>query len=284
MSQREIAGAAAGQGFVSRLLATGGSDVGTPVEDLDLGDYLRRAIAGGYPQAILHTPESLRTRWYTSYLEQVLTADLARIGGGDPARLRRYLDACASALAAVPATATLAEAAAVDVGTATRYDELLLSLGVLDVVPAWTANRLKRLTRRGKRFLTDTGLAAAILGVGVREVIADGHLLGRFLEAFVAAQLRPELEALDVPARLHHLRDRDGREVDLVLDLGRRGMVAIEVKATAAPTARDARHLRWLRGELGPAVLAAVVLHTGTYNGPLGGDDVRAAPIASLWA
>ena len=62
-----------------------------------------------------------------------------------------------------------------------------------------------------------------------------------------------------------------------------RGLIAIEVKAAGVPTNQDARHLRWLKGELGDQVAAAVVLHTGARGYPLP-DGVLALPIATLWS
>jgi len=57
----------------------------------------------------------------------------------------------------------------------------------------------------------------------------------------------------------------------------------IEVEAGAAPTASDARHLTWLRDELGDRFLAGVLLHTGRATFELG-DRLLATPISSLWA
>lgn len=112
----------------------------------------------------------------------------------------------------------------------------------------------------------------------------DGDLLGRVLDTFVASQLRAEL-ALAVPGRrLSHLRLPQGRhEVDLIIELGPRRVVAIEVKATASPGPDDAKHLRWLKREFGEVVVAAVVLHTGPS--PIALDDgILALPIATMWA
>lgn len=59
-------------------------------------------------------------------------------------------------------------------------------------------------------------------------------------------------------------------------------MVAIEIKATAAPTAADARHLAWLRDQLGSRFRAGAVLHTGPR--PFGlTERIFALPICSLW-
>lgn len=59
-------------------------------------------------------------------------------------------------------------------------------------------------------------------------------------------------------------------------------VVAIEVKAAAAPTVADAKHLAWLRDRLGDRFLAGVVFHTGPRLYRLG-ERIVAAPIAALW-
>ena len=60
-------------------------------------------------------------------------------------------------------------------------------------------------------------------------------------------------------------------------------MFAIEIKAGSAPTRDDARHLTWLRSELGDRFIGGAVLHTGPRAFRLG-DDIAAAPIAALWS
>ena len=98
------------------------------------------------------------------------------------------------------------------------------------------------------------------------------------------AQLRVEAAVSELYPRLHHLRDSQGRhEVDIVAELDGRRIVAVEVKATAAPGPEHARQLRWLREQLGDRFTAGVVLHTGPRTFDLG-ESIIAAPISSLWA
>ena len=241
------------------------------------------AVAGGLPQAVLSPDPAFRRRWYASYLEQVVTRDAEGVGAGrDPVRLRRYLDVLAETTAGLPTDTTLVEAGGINVRTAAAYDRLLQALGVLDVVPAWSTNRLKRLTQRGKRYLTDGGLVAAALRTDAPSLLRDGALMGPILDTYVTAQVRAEASASDAMPRLYHLRDRDGHEIDLLLDYGRRGQLAIEVRATSAPTRHDARHLIWLRERL-PTLRAGLVLHTGPRVYRLD-DTIAAVPIAALWA
>jgi predicted AAA+ superfamily ATPase len=160
---------------------------------------------------------------------------------------------------------------------------LLTNLFVLDLVPAWTSNRLSRLVRAPKRYLVDPSLAAAVLRLNTRAVMRDGDLLGRMLDTFVAAQLRPELEVARSRPIVHHLREKEGRgKIDLLVELETTDVVALEVKARAAPDQTDARHLTWLRDTLGDRFLAGAILHTGPRAFELS-ERVHALPICVLW-
>lgn len=108
-------------------------------------------------------------------------------------------------------------------------------------------------------------------------------MLGRLLDTFVLAQLRPLLSATAPDVRACHLRQQDGRrEVDVVLEVPDGRVVGLEIKATASPSAHDARHLGWLRDQLGDRFVAGAVLNTGRWSYPLA-DRITAAPIAALW-
>lgn len=149
-------------------------------------------------------------------------------------------------------------------------------------MPAWSSNRLSRLGKTPKRYLTDPALALAAAGLDVAAVLTLPDHLGRTLDTFVAAQVRPELAAL-VGARLSHLRTDGGRqEVDLLIELGGGRLVAFEVKAGTAPSLRDARHLLWLRDRLGEQFVRGVVLHTGSGVVELS-ERVWALPMSAWW-
>jgi predicted AAA+ superfamily ATPase len=202
----------------------------------------------------------------------------------DPDRIRRYFEAYALNSAGVVEDKTLHEAAGINRKTAIAYEQLLINLLIVDRVPSWTSNRLKRLVLSPKRYLVDPALLSGILRLDVNAVLRDGNLLGRLLDTFVASQLRAELAVAQSRPRLYHLRQEQGRhEVDLLAELAARQIVGIEVKASAAPDRDAAKHLSWLRDNLGDRFTAGVVLHTGNRSYPLG-ERIVAAPICTLWA
>jgi predicted AAA+ superfamily ATPase len=92
--------------------------------------------------------------------------------------------------------------------------------------------------------------------------------------------LRAQVALATQAAHLYHLRTED-HEVDILLERANRDLVAIEVKATASPNPRDARHLEWLCSELGAQVRAALLVHTGPKAFQLT-PRVVAAPLSAL--
>jgi len=201
----------------------------------------------------------------------------------DPHRLRLYFEALALNTAGLAQSKTLYDAVHIDHKTASAYERLLTNLLVLDSLPAWSTNRLSRMTRTGKRYLVDTSLVAAALDLDERAVLRDGDLLGRMIDTFVLAQIRPEVALTSLRSRLQHLRSRDARhEIDLIAELSDGDVVAIEIKSSAAPQRGDARHLEWLREQLGERFLAGAVLHTGPRPFQLA-ERIFALPICTLW-
>ncbi|MCL2782118.1 MAG: DUF4143 domain-containing protein [Actinomycetia bacterium] len=283
LGRREIEGRVGGRLFLDRVLRGSLAEFAAP-ESTTLTAYVDWALQGGFPEAALAVAPTHRRWWAAGYVERLITHDVRELTGArDADALRRYLTALAVNTAGVVQNKTLYEVADIAAATARAYDQLLRNLFVLDVVPAWRSNRLARLIDTPKRFLTDASLVAALLDLTVASVFADGDLLGRILETFVMAQLRPETVASDHRPRLYHLRDKDARhEIDIVVEYGADKVAGIEVKAAAAPGPSDFRHLRWLRDRLGDRFIRGVLLHTGPV--PVQVDErIIAAPISTIW-
>ncbi len=280
---REINGATDSPGLLTRARAGDLGAVRMPSQTPNLDAYVNLATVSGFPEAFGLSPRD-RVNWLDSYLDHVVARDSARGGPlRDPIRLARYLEVAALSTAGQPSDVTLAQAADLDKRTADSYDRLLMSLFLLDLVPAWATNRLSRLAKRSKRYFCDPALALTAARVDATAVLRDPDLLGRLLDTFVAAQLRPEIDLLQPRARLHHLRTEGGRqEVDLMVDLGRGEVIAIEIKAGSAPTSKDVRHLGWLREELGEQFVRGILFHTGPFPFEIG-ERIWALPIATLW-
>lgn len=269
--------------FITRVMAGQAADLPLPVNPPDLVGYIDHAVAGGYPPVLAVSAPS-RRMWLDSYIDQIVLRDVPELGEvRDPAALRRLLQALIENTGTLTADTDLAKAADMSVKTLRRQERMLTDLRIVMALPAWHTNRLTRLIKQRKRYAVDTGLVAALLETDARGVLAHGDLMGRVLETFVLEQLRPLIDTAERRVTAHHLRQQDGRrEVDVILEAANGNVVGIEIKASAGPSTTDARHLAWLRDQLGQRFTAGIVLHTGKSIYPLC-ERISAVPIAALW-
>ncbi|MBO0810279.1 MAG: ATP-binding protein, partial [Actinobacteria bacterium] len=263
LTQRELRGDAAAEPFLDRVARSGAGELRPPTTTLDLRDYLELALTGTFPEPALRLSARGQRRWLASYVNQLLTRDAPAVEPGrDPERLRRFFEALALNTAGVVENATLYQAAGINRRTALAYEQLLRNMFILDAVPAWFTNRLKRLVHTPKRYLVDPALLAAVVGLDIEAVLRDADLLGRLIDTFVVAQLRAELPVSQHQPRLYHLRQEGGRrEIDLIVELSGHRVIAIEIKASANPGRDATRHLAWLRDELADRFLHGLLLY-----------------------
>ncbi|MCO5314911.1 MAG: DUF4143 domain-containing protein [Solirubrobacterales bacterium] len=287
MTVRELEGRVEGDTFLDRIAR--GHPISLPAHIPDLRGYIDLALASGYPVPAMHLTGRSHETWLEDYVESLINRDLEQFGAEGPGRrrdlekVRKYFEASALNTAGVIDQSRIHQAASVSKQTGGSYEQLLSRLMVIDQVPGWRSNRLKRLTSQPKRYLIDPSLAGALLRLDAGAVLADGDMLGRILDTFVMAQLRPETAISRFRPRIYHLRTKGGRqEIDLLVELAGQKLIGIEVKASAAPDRSDARHLAWLRDQVGDRFIAGVVLHTGPRTYQLD-EKIMAAPIAGLW-
>ncbi len=284
LTVREAVGRANGPGFLERLSGADLAVFPAPEDPPDVRGYIDLALRGGFPEPVLRLGERARQAWLASYIDHLVGRDAEHLDGGrDRVLLRRYFEALCVNTAGIAHDKTIYDAAGITRTTAGAYERLLSDLFVFEALPAWSDNRLSRLAKGAKRYLTDPSLVAVALHLDERAVLRDGDVLGRVIETFVLAQIRPEAELSALRPRLYHVREKDGRhEIDVLAELGGGEVVAIEVKPTASPDAGDARHLAWLRDRIGARFLAGAVLHTGPRPFALS-ERILALPICSLW-
>jgi hypothetical protein len=240
-------------------------------------------IRGGYPEAVRRDSERSRRIWARDYLEAIVqrdVRDLARIQRLDI--LPRLLELAAGQTARLINVSKIAGPFGISRTTVRDYLTLLRHVFLVEELPAWHANRLKRLVKAPKLHVTDTGLACALLGVEADDLRQDRTLLGQLLETFVVQELRRQASGWAHDVRFSHYRDKDQQEVDVVLERGPSRIVGIEVKAAATLRDADRRGLERLRDAAGDRFRCGVLLYDGETQVPLG-DRIYAIPLGMVW-
>ncbi|MCQ3814174.1 MAG: ATP-binding protein [Acidimicrobiia bacterium] len=247
-------------------------------------DYLQRVCRGGFPE-VVKLPEKLRAAWFRSYVRAVAERDITDFTG---ARQAQFLPKMLALLAARTANELVAAHIhdETGLGSRTTTDDYLSHLQMVYLVhllPAWSRGLTAKVVRRPKVHVADSGLAAFLLRKDPVSLIRPTDpARGMLLETFVANELLRQSSWLGFDVRLHHFRDRDGNEIDLIAEALDGRVVAVEVKAASAVSLRDARQLRWLRNKIGNDFVCGVVFHTGERSFRLD-QDIYALPISALW-
>ena len=242
-----------------------------------------RIVAGGYPAALALPTERRRARWLRDYATALVerdVRDVARIGALEA--LPRLLGVAAAQTAGLFNVNHLASPFQLTRPTIRSYLTLLERIFLLERLPAWRNNRVSRLIKTSKLHFGDTGLACALLGANAEELARNRTLLGQLLETFVFQELRRQADWSDDPVTFFHFRDRDGVEVDLVIERAGGAVAGLEIKASSTVRGRDFRGLRKLANATGDRFAAGVVLFDGETSARFG-ERLYAVPIRRLW-
>lgn len=240
-------------------------------------------VRGGFPEVVRRQSERRRRTWVRDYLDAVVqrdVQDLARIQRLDI--LPRLLELAAGQTARLVNVSEIAGPFGVSRTTVREYLTLLRHVFLVEELPAWHANRLKRLVKTPKLHLTDTGLACALLGVEADDLRGDRKLLGQLLETFIVQEIRRQASGWTHDLRFSHYRDKDKQEVDIVLERGPGRVVGIEVKAASTLRDADRRGLERLRDATGDSFRCGALLYDGETLVPLG-DRIYAIPLGVVW-
>jgi uncharacterized protein len=258
------------------------------VKPLPRVELVKVLLEGGYPEVVTEGLVGRQRRdWFEAYVHDVVSREALRPLAEVrlEAELRKLLRLLAARTGQELIVSGVAGDAEVGRETASNYVALLEALHLVTLVPAWSTNVTTRAKRRPKVTLVDTGLAADLCGLGDQAFAptADGVAAGALFDTFVTTEVIKQATWSGRSVDVSYFRDRNGAEVDLILEDRRTGELAgIEIKLTSTPAARHAKHLTMLRDRLGPRFTTGLIIHAGSQILPLG-DRLWAVPVSTLW-
>ena len=254
---------------------------GEPAVELPLS----RIVAGGYPVALQRADEQRRRAWYLDYIETLTQRDALDLAAiRSPEILSRLLALAAAQTAQLVNVDRLASPFKLSRNAIQDYLALLSKMFLLEEISPWKNNRMKRLVKTPKFHIGDTGVACALMNMNSPALAHDRPLLGHVLESFVFQELRRQASWYRQPHDFFHFREKDGTEVDIVIQRGATALAGVEVKAAATVNDADFRGMRKLRaatGEHFDFVAGALLYNGGRFVSF--DDDIYAVPLSALW-
>ena len=282
-SQGEVAGART-EDFVTHLFAGPERLLAMHVPIESRGAIFERVTRGGMPDVLTMSSRDRRDV-LNAYVRTLASRDIAELGRVPTiADLPTIMRLIAARTAQEVNVGGLAQSFGLTPDVMRRLLTMLESVYFHHRLPAWSRNLTAKSVRKPKLHLIDSGLAALLCGADTDRLRRPGDTQsGPLLETFVVGEFCRQLTWSATEAFPYHWRDRDGAEVDLVLETASGELAGIEVKAALDHDNSDFRGLRLLRDRLGDRFRVGVLLHCGDRIQWVG-DRLLAMPIASLWA
>ena len=274
LSQGEISSEP--DGFVDAVFSADGV-ISADVSQLRRSDYLARIARGGYPTAVQRDTPRRRDRFFSSYLNDIVVRDIKQVADIERAAdMRRLITLLAARCTGMINMAKLASELTITEPTVRRYIQILETIYLIQLIPSWSSGATQRVTRAPKLMFVDSGLASYL------QTPRTSEQSGGLMENFVMGELARQLTWSETSAALYHYHDRDGHEVDAVLEDNSGRVVGIEVKSAQSVRSEDLLGLRYLKQKLGSRMHAGYVLYCGADSLSFG-DGLGCLPISTLW-
>ena len=282
-------GGSSGEISLRRLLDGAEQQAGRSATSI--ADVAELVCAGGWPgHAGKALPAILRAN--RGYLDDIRRTDISRASGKtrDPVKVGRLLRSLARNVATPVALSKLATEIGEDdrvlkTDTVAEYLDALERLMVVENQPAWSPHLRSRtmLRQTPVRHFVDPSLAVAALRATPTRLTADLEFLGLLFESLVVRDLRVHAQAAD--AQVFHYREKDGLEVDAVVEAADGRWAAFEIKLGERWVDDGAKSLQRLarrmeKSDRGKPSALAVIVPTG--YGHVKPGDVGVIPIGAL--
>lgn len=241
-------------------------------------------------------PGEVRTAWdverYVAATAREVTDDELRriarraraVRRTDPGRLAALLAALADPPMGELNLARLGAAAGIPPTTLQPYVYVLVEIGVLRLLPGCRAAAAKRAIGRPRVVFDDPALARHLAGHTPAGLTAFSGRpqLAPLLRTMVAAELLRQQGTSVVEHRVSHLRERNGLEVALVVELPDDSLYGLEVLTASGLRPHQFARLEALARRAGARFRGGVVLNTASA-GHRYGPRLWGLPIASVW-
>ena len=206
----------------------------------DAEEIFKRIFKGSMP-AIVSGDISSTGIFYNSYLSTYIERDVKSLSDAiDSLKFLRFITAVAARCSQMLNISELARDAELNQKQVKDWLGILETLGILFYLYPYSNNLLKRLVKTPKVYFYDTGLVAYLTKWSSPETLASGAMSGAILENYVVSEIRKTYLNHGKEAFMYYYRDKDAKEIDLVLEQDGE-LHPIEIKKSANPAAEILR-------------------------------------------
>lgn len=193
-------------------------------------------LAGGYPR--IHDQRLDPSEWIRAYVATYIERDVRTISNvGDLLAFQRFVELCAGRTGQLLNYSSLAADCGISQPTAKAWLSVLEASFIAFRLPVFHANTRKRLIKMPKLHFHDSGLVCWLLGIRTSQQLQSHPLRGAIFESWVVSEIFKARANQNESGGISYYRDRDGAEVDLVVEEAGRLML-VEAKSSRTMSAR----------------------------------------------
>lgn len=204
------------------------------VKAMNITDVYARIFKGSMPR-LYENEEVDREQYYESYLETYISRDIKDLSQvADEMAFLKFLSVVAARTASNVNYEALATEIGVSAPTAKQWLSILVSSGLVALIPPYSNNALKRVIKAPRMYFLDTGLCAHLTRWSSPETLERGAMDGQFFETWVVSEIYKSYLNCGKQPPLYFYRDSNKKEIDLIIYQD--GVVnPIEIKKGSAP-------------------------------------------------
>lgn len=234
-------------------------------QSADVNEIYQRIFNGSLP-ALLSGKFTNRNVYYSSYLQTYISRDVKdEIEGVNETQFLDFIRACACRTGQLLNVHSIASDVGVSDQTAKRWLEVLEKSDVIFYLHPYSNNLLKRTVKAPKLYFFDTGLVAYLTRHSSPEILLSGAINGAILENYIVTEIRKTYLNMGEECYLHYYRDKDAKEIDLIIEAD--GLLhPLEIKKTSSPNLAMTSNFSVLDKALLPVGMGAVICLKETFT------------------
>jgi predicted AAA+ superfamily ATPase len=184
--------------------------------------------------------------FYSGYVNTYIQRDIKELTQvGDEMLFLRFLTACAARTSQMLNLADISRDIGISSPTAKQWLSILVTTGIIVLVEANHNNRLTRVIKAPNLYFMDTGLCAYLTKWNSPQSLEAGNMSGSIFETYVVSEIIKSYQNQGINAPVSYYRDKDGREIDLILEENNT-LFPIEIKKSASPKKDAIKHFKVL--------------------------------------
>ena len=201
---------------------------------LNTPEVFQRIPQGGMPALVTGT-YSNASIFYSSYIDTYMERDVRRLSNDiDSLKFLRFLRSVAARTSQQVNYKGIADDAEIDQTTAKNWLHVLEALGIIFLLEPYSNNVLKRTVSTPKLYFYDSGIVCYLTRWSSPETAMEGAMSGALLENYTVAEIIKTYQNAGQEPFLYYYRDKDAREIDLILERDGK-LFPIEIKKMASP-------------------------------------------------